>query len=98
MSYDQTYMILGLTLIDCEPEVVAYSGPTWHSRASWRKVSMPYDSRMASYEGCITYDGGAPAHRAAHKTKNVPQPVEAETAANSKCARQATNIFGPKKC
>ena len=39
VSCDQTYMVLGLTLIDCEPEVVAYSGPTWRSRASWHKVS-----------------------------------------------------------
>ena len=70
MSYDQTYMILGITLIDCEPEVVAYSGPTWRSRASWRKVSMSY--RMASYEGYITCDGGAPAPFSAHKTKNAP--------------------------
>ena len=96
VSYEQTYMVLGLTLVDCEPEVVAYSGPSWHSRACWRKVSMPYDNRMASYEGYVTYDGGAPAPYLAHKTKDAPQPVETETAANSKCARHSTNVFDPK--
>ena len=54
---------------------------------------------MASYEGCITYDGGAPAPlESAHKTKNAPQPVEADTTANSQCARHATNVFNPEKC
>ena len=54
---------------------------------------MPYDSRITSYEGYITHDGGAPAPYSAHKTKDASQPVETETAANSKCARHATNVF-----
>ena len=53
------------------------------SRVLAQEVSMLYDSRMVSYEDYVTCDGGAPAPFSAHKTKDAPQLVEADTKANS---------------
>ena len=99
VSYDKTYMVFGLTLIYCEPEVVAYSParPGTLAHLGARSPCRTIAAWPPSYEGYITHDGGPPAPFSAHKTKNMPQPVEAKTAANSKCARHATNIINPKK-
>jgi hypothetical protein len=98
VSYDQAYMILGPTLIDCDPEVVAYSSPTWRSRASWRKVSMPYNSRMASYEGYITCDGGsACALLAAQDQERTPaRRGRDQGQLQVRPARHSTNAFDEK--
>ena len=70
---------LGLTFNKIEPEIVAYSG------TSWNQVPVPFGGHVVLY-------GGVPVPLAAHKTKNAHQPVEAEAATDSKCARCATQI------
>ena len=79
-----------------EPEVIAFHGPSWHSRSSWRTVDMPYESRMTAYEGHARCNGGATGPSSAYtiETKGPPQPVEAF---NFKCARHSTNAFDEKK-
>ena len=52
VAYENTYKDIGLTLVDMEPEVIAFHGLSWHSGESWRTVDMlyMYDERMATFD------------------------------------------------